>query len=123
MMKPFDLEAAKAGKPIQRRDGTKMRFIAHVPDSVRSSRVIVMSEPHKLLSFRDERGTYMTVGTNNYDLFMAPVVKTYWANVWADSLGVFVGKAYPSEYSAKEDYRLLNHAYTHLKTISFEIEE
>ena len=32
-MKPFDLEAAKAGAPIVTRDGRSAKFIAHVAEA------------------------------------------------------------------------------------------
>ena len=41
-MKPFDLEAAKAGAPIVTRDGRPAKFIAHVAEAHPSQRLLVL---------------------------------------------------------------------------------
>lgn len=41
-MKPFNLEEAKAGKPIITRDGTEAKFIAHVPEAEDNKVVILI---------------------------------------------------------------------------------
>ena len=39
-MKPFDLEAAKRGEPIQCRDGRPVKFIGHVPEAHDHNRIV-----------------------------------------------------------------------------------
>lgn len=39
-MKPFDLAAAKAGKPIQSRAGKKVTFVAHLPEAKERGRIV-----------------------------------------------------------------------------------
>ena len=41
-MKPFDLEAAKRGDPIQAEDGRKLEFVAYVPGAHAGYRVVVL---------------------------------------------------------------------------------
>jgi hypothetical protein len=41
MMKPFDLEAAQRGEPIQMRCGEPCEFVAHRPTAKKSQQVVV----------------------------------------------------------------------------------
>ena len=71
-MKPFDLEAAKRGEPIQLRDGTPCKFIAHVPEAIACERVIALlsgvETPNLLI--RTEAGKYDHGRDNGRDLMM-----------------------------------------------------
>ena len=40
--KPFNLEEAKAGKPICDLTGARVKFIAHVPEAPKIERVVVL---------------------------------------------------------------------------------
>jgi len=82
-MKPFNLEEAKAGKPIVTRDGRKAKFIAHVPEAAEHSRVLFLQNGH--IYARAETGGYDGVSKTDKDLFMAepPKVKREgWVNVY-----------------------------------------
>lgn len=81
-MKPFDLEAAKSGKPIVCRDGTPAKFIAHVPETSKDSRVIVLIK--RVIYAVDEGGkcVRMKNKTDPLDIFMAPIKHTYWINLY-----------------------------------------
>lgn len=83
-MKPFDLEAAKAGAPLVTRDGRPAKFIAHVAEAHTNQRLLALIDGDIHIRFED--GSYLGPGgrggeTNN-DLFMAPVKRTVWANVY-----------------------------------------
>ena len=78
-MKPFDLEAAKAGAPIVTRDGRPAKFIAHVAEANPSQRLLVLIDGAAYTKF--ESGKYAAHVSDN-DLFMAPVKRTVWANVY-----------------------------------------
>lgn len=41
-MRPFNLDAAKAGAPLVTRNGKPARFVAHVPECAEGFRLIVM---------------------------------------------------------------------------------
>ena len=108
-MKPFDLEAAKEGKPIITRDGRKAKFIAHIPEAVNSCRVVCMVEGKDSPVLCDETGMFSYHAQSGNDLFMAPEVR--WVNFYSG------GTAYhfPSEKEAN-DYvsssrRIGNKAY------------
>ena len=69
-MKPFDLEAAKRGKPIVTRDGRPVKFIAHVPEA--KSEIIVCMIGGEVLLFQDSGAFVSTCVPEHLDLFMAP---------------------------------------------------
>lgn len=84
--KPFDLEAAKAGKLIVTRDGREVRFVAHVPEAIQSACIIAMinglSLPERFSSDGCIEGNARTM-----DLFMAPPPKkTVWVNLYSTVL-------------------------------------
>ena len=83
-MKPFDLEAAKAGAPIVTRDGRPAKFIAHVEEAHPSQRLLVLIDGVVRMEF--DNGKYLGRGgrggeTDN-DLFMAPTKRTVWVNFY-----------------------------------------
>lgn len=117
-MKPFDLEAAKRGEPIQCRDGVEVKFIAHVPEAHHSAKVIVLS-PAGFISIRNEKGRIGTID-NPMDLMMAPKKTKYWVNIYKnpDMTRPSLGVTFPSEKEA-----LASKGPYSIKTISFELEE
>lgn len=85
LLRPFDLEAAKAGEPICTRDGQKVRFIAHVPEADEAYRVVVMLENASFPTRRFESGSLWVGITNNrIDLCMAPLC-------WVEGRPVYSG--------------------------------
>ncbi len=120
-MKPFDLEAAKRGEPIQYRDGVEVKFIAHVPEAHHSAKVIVLS-PAGFISIRNEKGRIGTID-NPIDLMMAPKKITYWVNIYKNEYGPLkhcAGTLITSEEIANKLAKDNQHC---VKTISFELEE
>ena len=79
-MKPFDLEAAKRGEPIQTRDGTPVKFIAHVPEAIKLSRVLVLLDDY--IWHGCENGKLYSYKDHETDLFMAPRKRTVWVNLY-----------------------------------------
>lgn len=41
-MKPFNLQEAIAGKPIQTRDGCVLKFVAYVPEAREGYKVVIL---------------------------------------------------------------------------------
>ena len=84
-MKPFDLEAAKRGDPIQMKYGRKLEFVAYVPEARPEHRVVVLDPP-----------TGIMAGVSKGDVFMAPKRRTVWVNLftWAEAC------YYPSQEAA-----------------------
>lgn len=81
-MKPFNLEEAKAGKPLVTRDERKAQFIAHVPECSDTSRVIVLLDGYSSVSSYSENGVFITGMNNDEDLFMASEKRTGWINIY-----------------------------------------
>ena len=98
-MKPFDLEAAKAGAPLVTRDGRKAKFIAYVPECNEDSRVVILVDGDGYVSDYAESGNYYEDDCKSgNDLFMCeeekkPVVR--W--LWADEHGYLIQKMYSEE--------------------------
>lgn len=79
-MKPFDLEAAKRGEPIQTRDGQLVKFIAHVPEADESQRLVILID-NTVVGFY-KKGTHARDLETELDLFMAPRKRTVWVNLY-----------------------------------------
>jgi len=83
-MKPFDMEAAKAGAPVVTGEGQKVRIVCF--DAKRPSYPIValVSDDNGIesVSIFTLEGCTNHHGINSRnDLFMAPVKKTGWVNI------------------------------------------
>lgn len=106
--KPFDLEAAKAGAALITRDGRAARFVAYVPEEPQTFRVLahVTGERHTM-HFCDN-GAFLNGEANRRDLFMAPVKRTVWVNLYsAGQYGPLTnGRPYPTEAQAKNQPRV-----------------
>ena len=98
-LKPFDLEAAKAGKPVCTRDGRKARIICF--DAKRMHQpIIALITQYNGVEYIE---TYYSNGRFNddinsqsdYDLMMLPEKKEEWVNIYEDML------MYASEEEAK----------------------
>lgn len=105
-LKPFDLEAAKAGKPVCTRDGGKARIICF--DAKRKDKKsIIALIPSKdypgiedLIAYPND-GNYHGGHENDGDLMMLPEKKEGWVNVYRDCDGANITKD-DNIYSSKE---------------------
>jgi tellurite resistance-related uncharacterized protein len=84
-MKPFNLEEAKAGKPLVTRDGRKARFIAHVPECKPDWRVLACIDGEETATAYTETGLLFENSENSCDLFMATEKREGWVNVYPKS--------------------------------------
>ena len=102
-MKPFDLEAAKAGKPVCTRDGRKARIICFDTINKGNYPIIALLEDKGCESiFYYNKDGKCNVGTER-DLMMLPEKKEGWVNVYKS---YNVGKKTPciaSIYPTKEE--------------------
>lgn len=95
-LKPFDLEAAKAGKTVCTRDGRKARIICFDRESVASIVALIRDN-----NDREEIHSYYEDGKSartqeyRYDLMMLPEKKEEWVNIYEDMV------MYTSEEEAK----------------------
>ena len=90
-MREFDLEAAKRGEPIQCRDGTPAKFIAHVPEAG-DGRGLVAQVDTNIVTLNDN-GRWGDIAAHRLDLFMAPNKRTVWVNLYKGCLA----EHYPTE--------------------------
>jgi hypothetical protein len=122
-MKPFNLQEAIAGKPIQTRDGRVLKFVAHVPEAYEGSRVVVVNFKGHIWSYPDTGQNYEEEGDN--DIVMAPVIKTYYVNVFKSNYSGALFTSHPLDNKTeveghKEEY---SNNSTFIETLSFDIEE
>ena len=109
-MKPFDLEAAKRGEPIQTRDGTPVKFIAHVPDAQEHQRMVVFFDG-AVWVVGESGNFYQNKFASNHDLFMSPRKRTLWVNLYPHDR---VAQWYPDKELADRraaDERIGNRAW------------
>jgi hypothetical protein len=110
-MKPFNLQAAINGAPIQTSCGKYLKFVAHVSVAQRGQQVVVVDTLGNVTSHSDTTDA----------IVMAPVVRTHWANVHRSESGsVMVGVAMLDEKAVQLARTFLP---GYIKTISFEVEE
>lgn len=94
-MKPFDLEAAKAGALIMCRDGTPAKLIAHVPEAKPGYRVVVLVGSDTVTVNFEAGRSWRECDT---DLFMAPTKRTVWLNLYPNE----VARMHPTQRAADE---------------------
>ena len=101
-MKPFDLEKAKAGAPVQTRNGKPARIICFDALYEKPICAFVTEFGMTHVFFYDEEGCCYTEHTreNNYDLMMVSVEKTGWVNIYEISGERHVSCIYPDKKTA-----------------------
>lgn len=80
--KPFDLEAAKLGKPLVTRDGRPARFVAHVPEATPAYQVVAFIEGNPQVTSHFIDGKMHDRFNSAGDLLMAPDTETVWVNIY-----------------------------------------
>ena len=102
-LKPFDLEAAKAGKPVCTRDGKKARIICFDRKDIKPIVALVAfingtSVIEKAFYYFEDGYHLSKNDKNNYDLMMLPEKKEGWVNVYKG--GLLDTKSYPTKKEA-----------------------
>lgn len=122
LLKEFDLEAAKAGKPVCTRDGRKARVICFDRDAA-SYNIVALTEyknfPNKEEEIKvyNNNGKYISGEENDLDLMMLPEKKEGWVNIYR-------GQVYNAFEKAEEARKIAEHGGdNYLKTIKIEWEE
>lgn len=105
-LKPFDLEAAKSGKPVCTRDGRKARIICfdvkgNFPIAVA---VAELEEDTEIIYTYPLNGRARLKGNQNHslDLMMFPEKKEGWINVYNADNGYSTGGIYSSKEEAEK---------------------
>lgn len=123
-MKPFNLEEAKAGKPVCTRDGRPARLIYQDLQGEYPFVFAITSKDGVNEKVREYNysGQYYDSEESKHDLFMAPVQHTVWVNLYsAGKLSPFPSDiAYASEEIAK---RAVCETWPYLGTFPITYEE
>jgi hypothetical protein len=123
-MKDFNLEKALAGEPVITRDGQKVTEIVHLKTAQRELQKIIGVIDGQVNMFC-ERG-YFDIGPpfqNELDLFMAPVKRIIWLNIFMNGYGVIFScsRPYETKEHAEQGY-VSNKTETYLGAYSIEVE-
>ena len=102
-MKPFDLEAAKAGAKVITRDGKPARIVCFDRKHIKSPIIALVSETDHEEELRtySVRGWYFQSTECGLDLFMAPEKKEGWINIY--SVGGFATGLHKTKAEADEN--------------------
>lgn len=106
-MKPFDLELAKAGHPVQTRDGRKARIICydrlsedyHLVGLIKSG----YDNPVESMHTFTNDGNASIVGPTDLDLFMATTKKEGWVNIYKKGINPYFHYKTDCIWNSKED--------------------
>ena len=118
-LKPFNLEAAKAGKPVCTRDGRKVRILCY--DLKEAEYPIVAAietrdcSAEYVLAY-DKNGRFVLPNEDKNDLMMLPEKKEGWVNIYRSQI-------YDTLERAKEAYKRTCNDDNYLQTIKIEWEE
>jgi len=122
-MKEFNLEAAKAGAKVQTRDGRPARIVCYDMKGQRQPILVLITERGE--EFKSEHSLdgryYIKSRDDRSDLFMAPIKKTGWINIYPDGT---TGRTHTTqnkalEYAGSDRIDCIDH----IDTIKIEWEE
>lgn len=122
IMKPFNLEHAKAGRPVVTRDGREAKII--YTNAMGDYPIVALVEyphpsPHEESCQFREDGRYIDKDSpSDLDLFMTPVKREGWINVYPEEAVSSKRVVHPSEESAAR-----HAAKSLIKTVRVEWEE
>lgn len=100
-MKPFNLEEAKAGKPVCNRDGNDVRIICFDSRNNSNNPIVALHTEGDIeeIFFHDINGKSQYF--SRFDLFMKPQKREGWVNIYKDSNGAYKNSIII--HSSKED--------------------
>ena len=123
-LKPFDLEAAKAGKPVCTRDGRKARIICFDAKCNKPIVALIYDCNKETVLQYLENGRFFVDQIDKYDLMMLSWKKEGWVNVYKS---YNVGKKIPcmaSIYPTKEEAKKSSVVgFDYVDTVKIEWEE
>lgn len=123
-LKKFDLEAAKAGKPVCTRDGRKARIICFDAKCNKPIVALIYDCNKETVLQYLENGRFFVDQIDKYDLMMLPQKKEGWVNVYKS---YNVGKKIPcmaSIYPTKEEAKKSSVVgFDYVDTVKIEWEE
>ena len=118
-MKPFDLEKAKAGAPVITRNGCTARIICFDradADNYPLVALLQLGGGIERVTTHTDQGRYCKEPGNDYDLFMAPVKREGWLNIYP-------GAIIRHGIHASQDQADMHAAYDRVTCVHIEWEE
>lgn len=132
-LRPFDLEAAKAGKPVYTRDGRKARIICFDAKRKDGKNIMALIPSKEYPGFEDlvaypNNGNYHGGHENDGDLMMLLEKKEGWVNIYGEEKGRYCSNViYSSKEEAlnisKQSLNISKQSEEHITTIKIEWEE
>jgi len=120
-LKEFDLEAAKAGKPVCTRDGRKARIICFDAKCNKPIVALIYDCNKETVLQYLENGRFFVDQIDKYDLMMFPQKKEGWINIYTSYDGIETGiSVYETKEIAKKG---VDNSVSYLGTIKIEWEE
>ena len=125
-MKEFDLELAKAGHPVQTRDGKKARILCF--DRIASSPIVALVKIRdtleKVYRYYNDGKCYDSRGSIKNDLVMDDVKYEGWINIYYDIDNPFYSGIFKTKEEAERFYQHDSDIdKTKIRTIKVEWEE
>lgn len=103
-LKPFNLEAAKAGEPIVlKKDGSNRHYIGYNKYEKSDFKVVISDDYGNISAYNDLGQSFMS-DNENYCLFMKPQEVVKWVNVYTN----FCNELNPSCFFDSEEQALQN---------------
>ncbi len=123
-MKPFNLEEAKAGKPVCSRDGKPARIICF--DRKSSFPIVANIEDHgiEITQAYGVKGNVLPQGESSWDLMMVSKKKQGWINLYRSEVSGALAEGelvYPTKEKALNEYDVYDGDY--IGTFPIEWEE
>lgn len=115
-MKPFDLELAKAGHPVQTRGGRAVRIICYDRLCENDAHIIALikQDNREVVQYYSNDGRYLDNEEESFlDLFIAPIKREGWVNLFRDLSGSVYSsvKIYATEEDAKKGAKQSSNYY------------
>lgn len=125
-MKPFDLELAKAGHPIQTRDGRSVRIICYdVKGHDFPIMALIMEEDNKEMPYLFSSTGHInnSIIESRSDLVMASTKKEGWINVYQSEMYLDTTIGFSSDIYKTEELAIKGRTENATATIKIEWEE
>lgn len=123
-LKPFDLEAAKAGKPVCTRDGRKARIICFDAENDKPIVALIHNCNRETIFQYLKSGRFLADQINGYDLMMLPEKKEGWVNIYkshnVEKKIPCIASIYPTKEKAKNSSVI---GFDYVDTVKIEWEE
>ena len=126
-LKPFDIQKAKAGKPVCTRDGRKARIICFDAKKIDEKNIIALVPSKYCPGFEDliaypNNGNYYRGHESDGDLMMLPEKKEMWINIYKSTTNYIPGGSlYDTEEAAKAGADMADDDYIITTKVSWEV--